>query len=476
MQQELISTWHSSIRNHPSTATDVPSYWSSDPSILRSTSTLSSFVVGTGSSLYTNLRPLLESTEHELILVTCFWARSETLCSLCTILRNLSNKALSRDTTIRVRLCFSSLSLFQKLFHTRSLDGHVYSPDVWSTRLGLPDQHELRGLDLQIKSTFVLPFSVMHPKFMIMDRQTVVLPSCNVSWEDWFEGAVVMNGEVVGHFFRFWESFWVRSREMGMGMNGCEDPDPVAEMQYRTNQDSTADTLLPKQVDLGPSDVQTVFLPSPHHVNPYFRPFPWQNTATPPRTPLNEFLLAVMRKAQKNIYIQTPNLTAPPVLSALLQTLRRGVDVRILTSERLMILEQLVTAGTTTSRCVNRLIKRYQAEKQISTDPSSRDRLLEEGEGVDIGRLKIEYYQPRSNHVESRGRACAEPVQSHLKLTIADDELVILGSGNLDRASWYTSQELGVAFFSSELASTVQQTLGHALATRKRTVFDSSTP
>lgn len=35
--------------------------------------------------------------------------------------------------------------------------------------------------------------------------------------------------------------------------------------------------------------------------------------------------------------------------------------------------------------------------------------------------------------------------KSHVKCTVVDDELVVLGSENMDRASWFTSQELGVA-------------------------------
>ena len=45
-----------------------------------------------------------------------------------------------------------------------------------------------------------------------------------------------------------------------------------------------------------------------------------------------------------------------------------------------------------------------------------------------------------------------EPVKSHFKCVIMDEEITILGSGNMDRASWYTSQELGIAFVSREVA------------------------
>jgi phosphatidylserine/phosphatidylglycerophosphate/cardiolipin synthase-like enzyme len=203
------------------------------------------------------------------------------------------------------------------------------------------------------------------------------------------------------------------------------------------------------------------FLPSPHHRNPNFR-LPWQKCASPPQTPLNTELLSLFEHAQHSIFIQTPNITCPPVLDAVLAALERGVNVRITTSERLMILEQLVTAGTTTSRCVKRLIERY--ERLIS-----RQWDQEAGRGGS-GELHISYYEPRA----SREQGVAEPVQSHLKLTVVDNEVVVFGSGNMDRASWFTSQELGVAFYSSETVKMSVAKLEQDMVGRTRLRYDST--
>ena len=77
--------------------------------------------------------------------------------------------------------------------------------------------------------------------------------------------------------------------------------------------------------------------------------------------------------------------------------------------------------------------------------------------------MKIEYFVP--------GRRDKEPKQSHLKCTIVDEELVILGSGNLDRASWYTSQELGVAFFDKAFARKLRGDLEGVLEGRLKSVL-----
>ena len=128
-----------------------------------------------------------------------------------------------------------------------------------------------------------------------------------------------------------------------------------------------------------------------------------------------------------------------------------------------MILEQLVTAGTTTSRCLKKLIKRYGSLSAFQP-------LLDEERAVPpVGTLKIDYYTPKS----AQQRESGEPMQSHLKLTIVDSEWVVLGSGNMDRASWYTSQEVGIAFRSQDLAREIKRTVDGQLDGRKRTIFNS---
>ena len=447
------------------TEQDDPNYYSRLPRSLITTSDIQSFTTGTGFSIYASIGPLLEETEHELILVTCFWASSTSRDALNAVLRKLSDKAVRRGTEkIRIRICFSSSSIFQKLFHKQSATGQTYSRTEWVKTFGLPDPSELGGLDLKIKSVFVLPFSVMHPKFIIVDRQVVVLPSCNVSWEEWFEGAVTMTGPITSQFLKFYWTFWERRTEMPANLPGEKRGYPVPGTAHdgsRTLSSACQTTAeFPKQTP-------TFFLPSPHRRNPNFQPF---GAATAPTTPLNAFLLTLFAKAERSIRIQTPNLTAPPVLSALLKALARGIDVIILTSARLMILEQLVTAGTTTSRCVKTLIKRYKA-----LDPKASSRPYDEEAAMTpakVGRLRISYFEPRHGY-KKKGEEQGEPQQSHLKMTIVDGEVLVLGSGNLDRASWFTSQELGVAFLDEDVVKEVEKTVDKAMAGRSTVVFDS---
>lgn len=123
-----------------------------------------------------------------------------------------------------------------------------------------------------------------------------------------------------------------------------------------------------------------------------------------------------------------------------------------------------MTAGTTTARCVKHLIKCH--ERLRSKQPD------EEAGLIKPGRLHISYYVPMA--VSKSGvSGGAEPVQSHVKLTVVDDHAIVFGSGNMDRASWYTSQELGVALFSDDLTTKTRKALEAKLTGRTKLVYDS---
>jgi phosphatidylserine/phosphatidylglycerophosphate/cardiolipin synthase-like enzyme len=435
---------------------DQPQYWTSNPNSLLTTSNIHAINSGTGNRILASLLPALENAESEVIFVTCYWAASESLNRICDSLRKLSAKAVAQGRRIRVRICFSSSGLLQKLFHTQSATGKVYEPSEWSKVLGLPGPDELQGLDLQIKSMFLLPISIIHPKFVVIDRKRAFLPSCNVSWEKWFEGCVELSGPVVGQFLRFWEEFWAddRDREISKTTSTASPDNEDIEPQDLTG-------LLHHHTFTPPPSVQTLFLPSPHHRNPRIS-LPWQSAAPAPLTPLNIFLLQAFDSANSYIYIQTPNVTSQPAITAILEALKRGVDVTIVTSERLQLLEQIITAGTTSPRCVAKLIAQHEALS------NSRSADIEDAAALRLGKLKVSYYKPRDGQEASHD----EPVQSHFKLTIVDGEVAVFGSGNMDRPSWYTSQELGVAFFDRAFVQKVEEGVEEALGGRRKLAYE----
>ena len=197
----------------------TPNYFLPNPSILQTTARLHSYTVGTGASLFrTVLCPLIESADTSVVFVTCFWPPSSSLAQLAASLRALSDKARRRPGSrrIKVSIGLSSLSWRQKLTQTSSPRGRTYDPAECASRLGLPRATDVPGLEISVKSVFALPFSVLHPKFVVVDGKRAALPSCNVSWEEWFEGAVVVEGDVVAGLLRFWRAVWDRSPPSAM--------------------------------------------------------------------------------------------------------------------------------------------------------------------------------------------------------------------------------------------------------------------
>ena len=401
-------------------------FWGNDPStLLRPAETsIADFTVGSALDIYiSTILPALESARYEIVFVTCFWARSASLEKLCSTLVQLSDRAHARSTStpkLRVRLCFSSRSLTHLIFHTSSADGYIYPPSRWRS-LGLPPPEDVQGLDLQVKSLFVLPFSVMHPKFVIIDRQRVLLPSCNLSWETWLECCLPLTGPIVHSFVQFWQDTWGRDDWVDLPAAPMSHQAPSTEKSYAA-----------------------AFLPSPHHRNPHFQLLPFMSPSPPPPTPLNVLLLHLFSTAQESIVLLTPNLTSPPVISALIEAICRGVNVTIITNRRMMILEQLLTSGTITELCVWKLRRHYSRMSRQKLAPSSSEDVERGVYARSIGSLQIGYYHPT-----------VEYKRTHVKCSTIDNRVVVLGSGNMDRASWYTSQELGVAVEGEEIVNGV---------------------
>ena len=91
----------------------------------------------------------------------------------------------------------------------------------------------------------------------------------------------------------------------------------------------------------------------------------------------------------------------------------------------------------------------------------SQDHFEDMEDGIDVengvdarkfGSLRIGYYRPTEEYK-----------RTHIKCTTIDNRVVVLGSGNMDRASWYTSQELGLAIESEEAVMGVWKAIEEAL-------------
>ena len=400
------------------------------------TSTPLTLATGTGYSIYkSQIIPAIKAAQREVILVTCFWANSATRDLLNEALRELSEKALASSSSIKIRICFSSSSLARNVFLHTPKDGQHYPPASWK-KLGLPAPEEIKGLDLQVTRKFFWPLGIIHSKYVLIDQTLAIFPSCNVSWERWFEVAVTFRGPIVQHLLSFHTEFWRRDQSSPAAEHSVPDnaPDCASSQPAATLSISTRIALLPSP------HTPTLL---PNHLQPRALighcPCVPSAAATYSQTPLLKTTFHMLSTAETSIIMLTPNLTEPLVLQLLLQALERGVHVCIWTNRDLMTMEQLVTAGTTTPSCIQTLhIEAEQARTSGLLKTFYFD--TDDGPGEQHPVLReIDQYRE------------TVPIKLHAKMTIVDGDKLLVGSGNMDAASWKTSQELGVLIESHQL-------------------------
>ena len=455
----------------PATREYSPTFVAHAANDQRAPSTPLSLITGTGYHIYTSLIiPQILTATYEVILVTCFWAASATRDALHTALLELSAKAVSSSSRLRVHICFSTYSLARNLLLPTPKRGQNYGPRKWR-KLGLPDASRIPGLELRVTRKFGWPWGIIHSKYVVIDREVAIFPSCNVSWERWLEDAISIRGPVVEHLLNFHTRFW----ENGTPLARLPSTQDSNSATVRTTGGAATQTssISAPETSRGKSP-NTALLPSPHTPSllpPYLHPSTLLHTLpclpsrppTHPPTPLLTTTTHLLATACQSILMISPNVTAATVLAQLQSALSppRSVNVTIWTNKNLMTAEQLVTAGTTTPRCMASLQKWYDAEvKRYGYHPSNNSVSATPRTGM--GALEIRYFDgseeqrvPKLSHLANSMSDVTHqsnidlikestPVKLHAKITIIDYDKLLLGSGNMDAASWGTSQELGV--------------------------------
>ncbi|KAI9758879.1 MAG: hypothetical protein M4579_002763 [Chaenotheca gracillima] len=180
---------------------------------------------------------------------------------------------------------------------------------------------------------------------------------------------------------------------------------------------------------------------TPYLLHPSHEPFPMAMVCRKPwgtpnhscvHTPQNEAFLSAIRNATTDVFIQTPNLNAEPLIPALLDAVRRGIEVTYYVCLGYNDAGELLPF----QGGINEMIchKLY-----TSLEPAQRKNLHTY---FYVGKDMV---QPIHNKFKRRS--------AHVKLLIVDGHIGIQGNGNQDTQSWYHSQEINVMIDSAMICA-----------------------
>ena len=167
------------------------------------------------------------------------------------------------------------------------------------------------------------------------------------------------------------------------------------------------------------------------------------NPSTSNNNGQNRAFQAVFYGARKNIKIQSPNFNDDGAIRALGNAVRRGVKVNMLLSKLFNCVdENKVGQGGQNEIGINRFLGECDASAPKGPNHDIRwFTVMKNGARV------VAYDNPKAQ------KSAERPNNSHVKFTVVDDELVIVGSANMDTQSWNQSREINLFVFHPAVAA-----------------------
>ncbi|WWC69916.1 uncharacterized protein I206_103860 [Kwoniella pini CBS 10737] len=252
-----------------------------------------------------------------------------------------------------------------------------------------------------------------------------------------------------------------KPRETTVGSDGELQPEGTgSKRMFALSKKFNAGALSDAWATVEDSDELDDF--KPHVIHTPHSPFPIAMTCRKPhgfpghhdiRNPQNAAWLAGFRYAKKNVFVQTPTLNARPIVRAVKQACRRGVNVVLLLDLGFNDKgESIPFQGGTNEEVVDRLYKILRKDKKEDF-------------------LKVYWYtgkdQVRPLNAVKKQRNC------HIKFASYDNQVAIFGNGNQDSQSWFHSQEINVMIDSKIIVKEMTETLISNQNTLKFGLVDS---
>eukprot|EP01111_Echinosteliopsis_oligospora_P016142 TRINITY_DN6593_c0_g1_i1.p1 TRINITY_DN6593_c0_g1~~TRINITY_DN6593_c0_g1_i1.p1 ORF type:complete len:511 (+),score=110.86 TRINITY_DN6593_c0_g1_i1:62-1594(+) len=341
--------------------------------------------------------------DTEILLSCGFWEIGRNVGVIRRALIELNRRASIRGKKVVVKVLWGRASLkYHKILHPKQ-----------TVALCLPSALETPFLSIEVSNAFKPLFGVFHTKFMIVDRKVLLLTSANINDKPNVEMVVHLEGKIVDSFYSTFNLLWGVEFTPQLPLLGTPAPPSSGFVYSQTDEVHTP----------------CVFH-SPHSAVPMVVAHrgPGYHAGSSDRDNLqNTAWLSIFYRAQKSIFIQTPDFNASLAVKGILHACMRGVKVTIYTC-----------------RFYN----------------SNKERIPGQG-GENIGVLKKMYkylmYQGCAQNLTVGFFVSTDMVhptkndKCHIKFLSADGQIAMMGSGNMDTQTWFHSQEVNVVIDSALL-------------------------
>jgi phosphatidylserine/phosphatidylglycerophosphate/cardiolipin synthase-like enzyme len=361
-----------------------------------------------GPQIFPAMRELIASAEHEVDFQTYVWeADSDPARDIMRGISDLAQKraAAGATTPVKVRFLFdvSTIGFGSQV---------VAMPQAWAQFAALHVDHKY--VDFELAGVTRTGLGALHKKTVVVDGRAAILtganPQAHHDYEQpWRDAGYRFTGEVVLALQDDFDATWPKGKLWTCGGNldgklsACSAPTD----EIKRTQPPVAfanDACLPMLVATRVADAN----PTTNRID----------------NPSDQAFLAAFGAATDHIRIQTPNLNDDAAKGAIVDAVRRGVRVDIVLSKGFNDSTEVFPGQGGTN------------EENIAMLYSS---LAAAGVKDACNKLRFRWHARNGVAVVGNG-----VYASHAKYASLDDEIVIVGTANMDTQSWNNSREINV--------------------------------
>lgn len=354
-----------------------------------------------GVEIFTAFKDTLARARHEVALVSFEWNSKSDAARMIGEGIKLAEQNFI-DKKIVVRIIIDDFNIDPR----RIVDELNSSRKNWNI--------DETKIDLQLATYPHTAFGASHNKYLVVDGKYVIITGANVQTRHdfneniWHDSGYMIEGSTALTILNDFDEAWARHTNHYI----CQQRSiPIDCLRSKTPAPPDRNYLLDISYEGG---IPIIALPKVSR----------ELISDKIDNPTDQGWLAAMDNAVNTINIETPNINSKYFQDAVINAVKRGITVKIITNLGFNdLVESIPGEGGKNEEIVNNLIKRINKEDKNQAD-----------------KLKFGWYSKDGQKPIDGNIANA----SHTKYMSVDGIVTIIGSGNMDTQSWTQSRELNL--------------------------------